>query len=59
MEGVSGMGRTSEVAGGRPNVLTVRLSNQEVATLDRLRGSLSRGAYLRVLVIAASKRNGA
>lgn len=49
---------------GRPRVanpmepVCTRLTAEEKAMLDRLRGSLSRSAYLRLLVRAAGKRGG-
>jgi len=42
--------RPQSVAGGRPVRVTVNLSEDEVARLDRLRGSLSRAEFLRVLM---------
>ena len=51
-------GRPVSVAGGRRDVVSVRLSAQEKAALDRLRGSMSASDYIRLLVKAANKRNG-
>lgn len=49
------MGRRQSVAGGRPNPVTVRLSDAELAALDAQRGSLSRSEYLRVAVLGLQK----
>lgn len=49
------MGRPAATAGGRPIVVTVRFSEAEVARLDRLRGSLSRSEFLRVLMSSLEK----
>lgn len=48
-----------ETAAKRDQTVCTKLSKEEEAMLDRLRGSVSRSAYLRLLVIAAGKRNGA
>lgn len=44
------MGRPAAVAGGRPVVVTVRLSKTEAAAFDRARGGLSRSEAGRVAV---------
>lgn len=43
----------------RDFTICTKLAQEEVDLLDRLRGSLTRAAFLRLLVIAAGKRNGA
>lgn len=52
------MGRIPEVPGGRKDVVSTRLSPEEKATLDLLRGSIDSSTYLRLLIRAAGKRNG-
>jgi hypothetical protein len=51
------MVRPVAVPGGRTLVVQVRLSEAEVAALDRARGSLSRSAYLRWLLQRGGTRN--
>jgi hypothetical protein len=46
------MGRRAAVAGGRPVVVSVRLSQSEVRRLDALRAGFSRSTYLRLLLRA-------
>lgn len=50
------MARPRSVAGGRRNVVCVRLSAAEAADLDGRRGALERGAFLRFLLIQARKQ---
>lgn len=49
------MGRTVSVPGGRPLQVLVRLSVAEKAELDRQRGSLDPGAYVRWLLLVERK----
>lgn len=49
------MGRRASVAGGRPVVVAVRLSEAEARALDGIRGSLSRSEWLRWLLLRAQK----
>lgn len=44
------MPRPRSVAGGRPVVVPVRLSTEEVGVLDSLRGPLSRSEAIRRLI---------
>lgn len=44
------MGRPAGVAGGRPVVLTIKLSKEEAAAFDRARQGLSRSAAGRVAI---------
>lgn len=53
------MSRLPSVPGGRAVVVSTRLSEEEARTLDVLRGSIDRATYLRLLIRAANKRNGA
>lgn len=46
-------GRSTGTRGGRPIVVGVRLTAAEAAELDRLRGVMDRGTYLRWLIIKA------
>lgn len=41
------MARPPAVTGGRPNQITVRLSDTELTELDKRRGSLDRPTYIR------------
>lgn len=50
------MGRPKEVEGGRPKVLTVRLSEREAALIDAKRGALSRSAWARWALLELAKR---
>lgn len=45
------MPRPPAVTGGRPNQITVRLSDSELAELDRRRQSLNRPDYLRRMAL--------
>lgn len=49
------MARPPKVAGGRPHTVSVRLSRDEKAMLDTMRGSLEPSAYLRLLLNRAGK----
>lgn len=49
------MARPRQVPGGRAIPIAVRLSPTEVATLDRLRGPMSRSGYLRALILRADR----
>ena len=53
------MGRIPAVAGGRRAVVSTRLSAEEARILDLLRGTIDRSTYLRLLIRAAGKQNGA
>lgn len=44
------MPRPRSAPGGRPHVVAVRLSGEENELLDRYRGSVDRGAFLRWLL---------
>lgn len=50
------MPRPRSAPGGRPVVVAVRLSTAEAADLDKRRGSLSRGEWLRYLLLLARKQ---
>lgn len=50
------MARPLSVPGGRNTVIGTRLSTQEVAFVDSVRGALSRSEYLRWLVLQDRKR---
>lgn len=45
------MARPQQVAGGRPNVVAVRLSDKELEALEEMKGSLLKGEYLRFLLV--------
>lgn len=45
------MGRPRSAPGGRPATVATRLSLEEAAALDEMRGALSRAEYLRFLFI--------
>lgn len=47
------MARPPSSAGGRPVVVAVRLTNQEAQDLDRRRGALTRGEWIRWLLTRA------
>jgi hypothetical protein len=48
------MARTPAVGGGRPVVVTIRLSREEAALFDRARGGMSRGVFGRIALLRAS-----
>lgn len=45
------MGRRQSVDGGRPHPVTVRLSETELAALDRQRGPQSRSEFIRMVLL--------
>lgn len=49
------MGRNQSVDGGRPVIVTVRLSLQEAKVLDRIMVGVTRSTALRLLVQRAGK----
>jgi hypothetical protein len=49
------VGRPRQVAGGRPNVLCSRFSDEELAEIDAVRGALSRAEWLRWVAVVALK----
>ena len=49
------MARPRSAAGGRPHVVSVRFSDAEAAEMDRRKGSLTRGEWLRFLALKAAK----
>lgn len=48
------MARTPAVGGGRPVVVTIRLSREEAAAFDRARGGMARGVFGRILILRGS-----
>lgn len=50
------MGRTPQVAGGRPVVVTIRLSEAEARALDAARRGLTRSEFGRMAINRASNR---
>lgn len=49
------MARNPDVAGGRPHVLTLRVTTEELARIERARGGLSRSAFIRLVLLDAIK----
>lgn len=50
------MARPKDVAGGRPHMIAVRLSEREMALIDGKRGALSRSAFVRWAVLELAKK---
>lgn len=44
-------GRPASRPGGRPNVVSIRLSDAEAAHVDAARGHLTRGEWFRMLLV--------
>lgn len=49
-------GRPQSRPGGRPNIVSIRLSDAEAAEVDAERGVLTRGEWFRLLMVRDRKR---